>query len=249
MFYGGDILKSFFHAETEKYTKRLRHLMLIVTVPILAVCTFCTVNIVINLGEEISAMYLIIAGASVASGMLTAFIAAYFTDRMIRRHSKYTFFDFLPKGMVFSEYAGEFTRYGERIILRKLYYIPFEALTSVSRNPKVAPHNIEFKGEIRGYLFETDRLGYHIFEDGELVFDSFELNFGLYETLSSVTVKDRFGNTKLLEKTVNYYWERFKNAPKKKPFNIADYVTTVKKRRPKTSNPLLEAPSYNRDWK
>lgn len=217
--------------------------------PIFALCTFCTVNIVINLGEEISAMYLIIAGASVVVGMLTAFIGAYFTDRLIRRHSKYTYFDFLPKGMVFSEYAGEFTRYGKRVILRRLYYIPFETLLGVSRNPKVAPHDIEFKGEARCYIFETDRLGYHIYEDGEPVFDSLELNFGLYETLDKVTVKDRFGNTKMLEKAVNYHWERFKNAPKKKAFNIADYVKAVKKRRPKTSNPALEAPSYTRDWK
>lgn len=223
--------------------------MLIVTMPILAVCTFCTVNIVINLGEEISVMYLIIAGASVLFGMIVAFAGAYFTDKLIRRHSRYTFFDFLPKGMVFSEYAGEFNHWGKRVILRKLYYIPFETLISVSRNPKIAPHDIEFKGEIRGYFFETDRLGYHIFEDGELVFDSLELNFGLYESLKSVTVKDRFGNTKRLEKTVNYFWDKFKNAPKKKQFNIADYVTTVKKRRPKTSNPILEAPSYSRDWK
>ncbi|MCH5205042.1 MAG: hypothetical protein J1F03_09840 [Oscillospiraceae bacterium] len=223
--------------------------MLIVTVPILAVCTFCTVNIMLNIGREISVMYLIISGVSVLLGMTVAFTAAYFTDKISRRHSKYTYFDFLPKGMVFSEYAGEFARYGKKVILRKLYYIPFETLESVSRNPKIAPHDIEFKGEIRGYFFETNRLGYHIFEDGEIVFDNIELNFGRYDELKSVTVKDRFGNTKRLEKAVNYHWNNFKNAPKKKPFNIADYVTTVKKRRPKTSNPMLEAPSYSRDWK
>lgn len=223
--------------------------MLVVSVPILALCTFCTVNIMINFGREIAVMYLIIAGASVFAGMVFSFAAAYFTDKMIRRHSKYTFFDFLPKGMVFSEYAGEFTRYGKRKILRRLYYIPFETLKSISRDPKTAPHNIEFKGEIRGYFLETKRLGYHIFEDGELVFDTFVLNFGYYEKLSSVTVKDRFGNTKRLEKAAEYFHNKFKNAPKKKPFDIADYVSTVKKRKPKTSNPALEAPSYSREWK
>ena len=223
--------------------------MLIVTVPIFAICTFCTVNIVINIQREIAVLYLIVAGACVAFGMIFAFAAAYITDKQIRRHSRYTFFDFLPKGMIFSEYAGEFTRYGKQVILRRLYYIPFETLTSVSRNPKVAPHNIEFKGEIRGYLFETNRLGYHIFEDGELVFDSMELNFGHFEKLSSVTVKDRFGNTKRLEHSVNYFWNKFKEAPKKKPFDISDYVSVAKKRKPKTSNPALEAPSYSRDWR
>lgn len=223
--------------------------MLIIIVPILAICTFCTVNIMINIGSEIVVMYLIIAGASVAFGIIFAFAAAYFTDKIIRRHNKYTFFDFLPKGMVFSEYAGEFTRYGKRIILRRLCYIPFETLESISRDPKVAPFDIEFKGEIREYLFETNRLGYHIYEDGELVFDSLELNYGLFEKLSSVTVKDRFGNTRRLEKAADYFWNRYKNAPKKKLFDIADYVSVVKRRKPKTSNPALEAPSYNRNWK
>ena len=221
--------------------------MLIVTVPILAICTFCTVNIIINFGREIAAMFLIIAGVCVAFGIIFAFAAAYFTDKKIRRHSRFTYFDFLPKGMIFSEYAGEFTRYGKRIILRRLCYIPFETFESVSRNPN-APHDISFKGEIREYLCDSKRLGYHIFEDGELVFDSFELNFGHFEKLSALTVKDRFGNTRRLEKAVNYYLKRYKNAPKKKPFDIKDYVAVAKKRKPKTSNPALELPSYNRKW-
>ena len=244
----GDYMKSYFHAETEKYSKLFRHIMLIVTVPVFSLCAFCTANIILNIGRDTAVMYFLIAAGSIMAGLITAFVSAYFTDKLTRRHNKYTYFDILPKGMVFSEYAGEFTRYGKKVILRNLYYIPFEKLESVSRNPKVAPHNIEFKGEIRGYFFDSNRLGYHIYEDGELVFDTFELNFGLYETLKSVIVKDRFGNTKRLEKTAEYFHNKYKNTPKKKPFDIADYVSTVKKQKPKTSNPALEKPSYNRKW-
>ena len=38
-------------------------------------------------------------------------------------------------------------------------------------------------------------------------------------------------------------------SPRYRIFNIADFITKKTKKRPTTSNPLLEAPSYNRNWK
>ena len=40
--------KYFFHADTSKYGERLRHLLIIVNVPIIALCVFCTIQIVLN---------------------------------------------------------------------------------------------------------------------------------------------------------------------------------------------------------
>lgn len=241
-------MKYFFHAETDKYSRRLKHMMLLVSMSVFAVCAFCTINIVLHFGSEIVYLLLAVIGGFILLGMIFAFSAVYFTDKYTRRHNKYTYFDFLPKGMIFSEYAGEFTRYGEKIILRRLYYIPFASLTSVSRDPKAAPHNLTFSGEIRAYFQESDRLGYHIGEDGNLEFDSAELNSRLYEVLPALVVRDRFGNTKKLEKSVNFYLEQFKNTPEKKPFNISDYVSVQKRTKLHTSNPALEAPSFSRKW-
>lgn len=244
-------MKYFFHAEIAKYTARLRHMMILAAMSVFAVCTFCTVNIVLNFGSDIVYLLLVVIGGLVLLGMIFAFSAVYITEKRKRRHSKYTYFDFLPKGMVFSEYAGEFVRFGDRIILRRLYYIPFDKLTAVSRDPKTAPHNLTFTGEIREYFQETDRLGYHVSEDGNLEFDSAELNTRLFEVIPTLVIKDRFGNTKKLEKSVNFYWEQFKNTPEKKPFNISDYVSVQKRKKLHTSNPALEEPSvsYNRNWK
>lgn len=244
-------MKYFFHAEIAKYTERLRHAMILVSMSVFAVCTFCTVNIVLNFGSDIVYLLLAVIGGVVLLGMIFAFSAVYITEKQKRRHSKYTYFDFLPKGMVFSEYAGEYVHFGERVILRRLYYIPFEKLETVSRDPKTAPHNLSFTGEIRCYFQESGRLGYHVSEDGNLEFDSAELNERLFEKRTSLLIKDRFGNTKKLEKSVNFYLEQFKNAPEKKPFNISDYVPVQKRRKLHTSNPALEKPSesYNRNWK
>lgn len=244
-------MKYFFHAETARYTERLKHMMILTVLSIFAVCIFCTVNIVLNFGSDIVYLLLGVIGGLVILGMIFAFSAVYITEKYKKRHSKYTYFDFLPKGMVFSEYAGEYVHFGARVILRRLYYIPFDKLESVSRDPKTAPHNLTFKGEIRCYCQESDRLGYHISEDGNLEFDSAELNERLFEEMPVLVIRERFGNTKKLEKSVNYYLEQFKNTPEKKPFNISDYVSVQKRRKLHTSNPALEEPSvsFSRNWK
>ncbi|MBP1563575.1 MAG: hypothetical protein J6C38_07645 [Oscillospiraceae bacterium] len=244
-------MKYFFHAETARYTERLKHMMILTVLSIFAVCIFCTVNIVLNFGSDIVYLLLGVIGGLVLLGMIFAFSAVYITEKYKKRHSKYTYFDFLPKGMVFSEYAGEYVHFGARVIMRRLYYIPFDKLESVSRDPKTAPHNLTFKGEIRCYCQESDRLGYHISEDGNLEFDSSELNERLFEEMPVLVIRERFGNTKKLEKSVNYYLEQFKNTPEKKPFNISDYVSVQKRRKLHTSNPALEEPSvsFSRNWK
>lgn len=239
----------FFHADTSKYGERLRRLLIIVNGPIIALCVFCTIQIVLNYRSEIAVMLLAVIGGSVLLGMIFAFSAVYVAEKYKRRHARYTFFDFLPCGMVFSEYAGEYMSWGDRTILRRLYFIPFETLESVSRDPIKSPHDITFKGEMRLYFFESGRLGYHVAEDGSIEFDTDILNAGMFETVREVTVKNRFGNTKRLERSVLYYLEQYKNIPEKKPFVLSDFVAVRRKPKPTTSNPALEAPSYNRDWK
>lgn len=241
--------KYFFHADTSKYGERLRHLLIIVNVPLIALCVFCTIQIVLNYRSEIAVLLLAVIAGCVLFGMIFTFSAVYITEKYKRRHSRYTFFDFLPCGMVFSEYAGEYVHWGERVILRRLYFIPFRTLESVSRDPKKTPHNITFKGEIRSYFQEDSRLGYHVNEDGDIEFDTEMLNSEMFENIGEITVINRFGNTKRLEKTALCYLEKYKNTPEKKPFVLSDFVSVRHKRKPTTSNPALEAPSYNRDWK
>ena len=239
----------YFHADTKVYSDALRHALTVVIIPLLAICIFCTVNIVLYYSAGFAKLLMFIIAGSVLFGMIFTFSAVYIVEKKKRRHARFTFFDILPQGMVFSEYAGEFIRYGERIILRRLYYIPFAGFESVSRDPKKTPRELTVKGDIRRFCFESGRLGYHIGENNEMVFDTAILNMGMYEQLGEVTVKKRFGNTKPLEAAILYYKEKFDNAPEKKPFNISDYVAVRRKPKPKTSNPALEAPSFSRNWK
>ena len=241
--------RCYFHADTKIYSDALRHTLTVVIIPLLAICIFCTVNLVLHYNSGFAKLLIIIIAGSVLFGMIFTFSSVYIVDKKKRRHARFTFFDILPQGMVYSEYAGEFVRYGELVILRRLYYIPFAGFESVSRDPKKTPRELTVKGNIRGFFFESDRLGYHIGESGEMIFDTAILNIGMHDELSEVTVKKRFGNTKALEAAILFYKEKFDNAPEKKPFNISDYVAVRRKPKPKTSNPALEAPSFNRNWK
>lgn len=241
-------MRSYFHADVTDFSRALRHALTVVVIPLMAVCVFCTVNVVLHYSSSLTRLLLAIVAGSVLFGMIFTFAAVYIIDKKKRRHARFTFFDILPQGMIFSEYAGEFVRYGDRIILRTLCYLPFADFESVSRDPKKAPHELTIKGRIRRYFFESDRLGYHISEDGHPMFDSAILNISLYEEVPTITIKRRFGNTKRLEAAILFYKDRFDNLPEKKPFNISDYVPKIRKRRPRTSNPALEAPSFERKW-
>lgn len=244
-------MKYFFHADTDKYRRRLKSMMTIVFMPLFAVCVFCTVNLVLNLRVDMDREFIILMLAVIAGtvfiGMTFAFTAAYFTEKLKRRHSRFTYFDILPDAMVYSVYAGEFVRYGERVIYRKLYFISFNGFESVSRNPKTAPDSVTIKGEIREFLLPDRHLGYHV-ENGATSFNHPELNERGFTLRGALEVNGRLGSTKRLERSINYYFERYKNKPEKKPFNIAEHISRKKKTTPRTSNPALDAPHYDRKW-
>ncbi len=238
----------YFHAEVGDYSRKLRRAITVVITPILTMCVFCAVIIFLNLSSDFLRLLLWVIAFGVLTGMIFAFIAVYVTDKYKRRHSRYTFFDILPSGLIYSEYAGEFTRYGKRVILRRLYYIPFKSLESVSRDPKVSPRRLVIKGEVREYFHETDRLGYHIAENGELIFDTLILNTNYFKIKNTLTIKGHLGNTRRIEHAVLYYWEEFKKIPERRPFDITKAIAVRKRKKLTTSNPKLEAPSYSRKW-
>ena len=243
----------FFHADTTKYRRRLKGTAIIVLVPLFGVCVFCAVNILLNLSAGISSgmvrlMALVIV-ICVLAGMIVMFSAALLAKKYTARHSRYTYLDILPDGFVFSLYAGEFRNWGDQVILRRLYFVPFSGIEEISRDPKSSPCSLTVKGKVRCYFQESDRLGYHVDEDGHTLFDSPELNERGFETADKLEISGWFGSTKEFQASLEHYLEQFRAIPEKKPFNIAEHITRRRKKRPTTSNPLLEAPSYDRNWK
>lgn len=243
----------FFHADTTKYRRRLKATAITVLVPLFGVCVFCAVNILLNLSSGVGrGIVSLLAGVIVgccAVGLITVFLAVYFANKYTARHNRFTYLDILPDGFVFSLYAGEYRRYSRQVIQRKLYFVPFSGLEEISRDPKNSPCTLTVKGEVRYYLCESGRLGYHVDEENHMQFDSPELNERGFERLDKLEISGWFGSTKRIEKSLRYFLEEYRAIPEKKPFNIADFVTKKRQKRPTTSNPMLEAPSYDRSWK
>lgn len=246
-------MRYFFHADTARYRRRQKSAMITLLVPLSAVSVFCVVNIVLNFrpegGHEFTLFMLGVIAACAAVGMLGAFAAAYLTEKAVRRNSRYTYFDILPDGMIYSEYAGEYVWRGRCEVCRRLWYIPFAGFEGVQRDPKADPCSITLRGEIRGYSLPSRFLGYHVDETGATVFDQAELNQYGYEKTSALVIRGRLGSTKGLERAINHYSEEFRNRPAKKPFDISKHITRRAAKRPHTSNPALEAPSFERNWK
>ena len=245
-------MRNFFHADTTRYRRRLKSMVIIVLVPLFAACVFCVVNIFLSLKGEVDtefiALMLLICVGCVLTGMVFTFAAAYLTEKAVRRHSRFTYFDILPQGMVYSRYAGDCYYFGKREIYRRMYYIPFSGLEEISRDPKVNARAVTFKGEIRSFLLPSDHLGYHVDEVGATSFDNWELNTYGFDTLKTLEIRTDFGCTKHLAASAQHYLEQFRAIPEKKPFNIAEHIATKSKKRLRTSNPLLDAPSFSRKW-
>lgn len=242
----------FFHADTTKYRRRLKGTVITVVVPLFGICVFCTVNILLNYSSgaalSLRALMAAVIAGCVLVGTVTVFAAAYFTYKLIRRHSRFTYLDILPDGFVFSLYAGEYRRYSQQVILRKLYFVPFSGIKEIVRDGRNTPLSLTVTGEVRYYLCESDRLGYHVDEENHLQFDSAELNTRGFEKLDKLEISGWFGSTKRLERSLNYFLEEYRSIPEKKPFNISEHIPKKQKKRPVTSNPILEAPSYDRKW-
>lgn len=245
-------MRQYFHCDTTVYKRRFKAVVAALLTPLIAACVFCAANVIFNMrsdGDRGFAIFMVFAVVGcVALGMIICFAAAYVTDKKSRRHARYTYFDILPHGMVYSRYAGEHMLYGERTIYRRLCYIPFAQLTAVSRDGKQSPSSITLMGEIREYFFSSDNLGYHIGEDGDICFDNAELNERFFEKRQKLVISGDFGNTRQLERSIQHYLELFRNAPAKKQFNIADHIAARRKRTLHTSNALLDMPSFDRRW-
>ncbi len=245
-------MRDFFHCDTTIYKKRLKTVLSALLAPLIAVCVFCAANIIFNMrpdGDKGFAQLMIwIAVGCVAAGMIFCFAGSYIADRKCRLHARYTYFDILPKGMIYSRYAGQSHLYGERTVYRHLYYIPFSSLTEVLRDPKRSPFELTICGVAQQYFQPSDCLGYHIDEDGELQFDNPELMERHFEFRGKLVISHDFGRTKQLQRSIEHYLEQYKNAPQKKQFNIADHIAVKSKKPLRTSNPMLDAPSFDRKW-
>ena len=215
------VYKDFFHPDSNIYRKRVRTFLEYTVVPVVfaavffTVCLFLSFNNLMNNGLMLPAA-VIIAGVLLVFALIVR-IMLEIAENQVRTHSKYTYIEIGLKEVVVSLYAGSFTNFGEKTVLRKIFVIPLSDFHSaeVTNSEK-----IRIKGRIRSYTGNSDRLGYK-FKDGNFEFSEFFYQ-NQFETgfcvLEQAFIPRRFLNAENIAKSINFAKKRYDSLPPEKPY-------------------------------
>lgn len=239
-------MKGFFHFYPKRIQRRTGRVLVFTAVFCAEICIAAFFVLIFNFitarNSQVILQMLMIIGGVILTGMCVCFAMAELSHKKIRRSSRYTYVDIQDKAVVFSSYAGEYRVSGEKIIVRDLYYIPFEKLRRIE--PEKNGRGIILTGDIRHFCMNSDNLGYHV-KDGDIVFDREWLNIGGSEQAESVRIPAVFGNPERLSLSIREAYKKFIETPKPKPyvFREADFI-----RRRAKPRVMPEEFGYKRNW-
>lgn len=239
-------MRWFYHFSPVRLRKIARRTILITACFCAEICIAAFFVLFLNFltarNYDVILQMLIIICAAILAGMLICFGTAMAVWHMISRRSRYTYVDIQPKTVVYSSYAGEYRVSGELVIIRDIYYIPFESLKDVriEKNRR----GIILSGKIRHYCMNSENLGYHI-KDGEIIFDRMLLNESGFEDRENLRIPAVFGKPERLKKSLEEGRNRFEEIPAPKPyvFKEADFI-----RRRAKPRAMPEDFNYSRKW-
>jgi len=158
-------------------------------------------------------------------------------EHRVRVHSKYTYVEIGLKDVIVSLYAGSFTHWGRKTVLRRLVVIPLEEFESVrvSKNEQVL---VKAKSAaIRDYIANTDRLGY-FFKDGDFEFREYFFRERGFNAVQQVYIPRLFTDADEIAESILAAKERFDNLPSPKPYSFEE-MPFVKTRKMRSLNKRL----------
>lgn len=242
-------MQSYFHYNVRKDRRRLRSVLVLIIAPLFQACLLAMLTLIFSLSCVEETGGIILLGGTVCVCVLVGMLLCWgwyeLISCKIAANSRYTYFDILPKTLIYSRYSGSRIVNGRRCALRTLYAIPLKSLGEVTVSGAAKNKGtLEISGEIRRYLLDSEQLGYHIV-DGEAVFDRWWLEHGAFETIKRIKIPCIFGGVKRLSHEIETAKKRYDEIPPPRPhiFKEADYI----RRRPKP-RVMPENLSYNRKW-
>ncbi|MCL2637713.1 MAG: hypothetical protein FWD48_05015 [Oscillospiraceae bacterium] len=223
-------MHSFFHADTEKYIKRRKYILWLTLLPLFQASFIAALIVIVNFRafHEKGFHLIAVRGVGVAAlvGVLLFFAAYIFTEKLVKRGARYTYFEIAEKSLIFSRYDGDYISRGKRIVSRRLYVIPLSSLKKIGFSQK--KRRIYLEGEdFREYCDLSERLNYKL-SDGFPEFGSWWYNENGFKNISAVRIPKIFTETDM-EKIFSNIIEAkkyFSDAPKPKPYvhKEADFV-------------------------
>ncbi|MDR2558263.1 MAG: hypothetical protein LBC86_01775 [Oscillospiraceae bacterium] len=223
-------MRSFFHAETQKYAKRRKYILWLTLLPLFQASLIAALIVIVNFRAFHEKGYHLIAlrgiTAAGAAGTLVFFAVFIITELLIKRNARYTFFEIAEKAIIFSRYDGDYISRGKRVVSRKLYIIPLSAPTKTGYSEKKRRIYIENE-QIREYCDSSERLNYKLL-DGFPEFESWWYNQNGFKILPAIKIPETFAgtDTEKLCRSIAEAKRNFDNAPKPKPHvhKEADFV-------------------------
>lgn len=240
------MMNSFFHAYTKKYYLRRRYAMLLTAAPVAELSLFLIWAAFFNLRQMYESgalmLFAVWIGVAVAAAMILFIFYAEITEKKVRRHSKYTYFDIAQKVAVYSRYAGEYSHLGEKIIRRRLCVMRLGDFQQAYLDEK--KKHLILVGKIRVYEDESSNLGYHI-SDGDLVFDNWWYNETGFREIQMIRLPVDFEKPSRIARRLYLSKREFEKIPEKKPYVFVESEIVKKRRELKR---LKEEMRYERKW-
>ena len=240
----GGFMRSYFHFSPERIRRRTGKILIFSAVFCAELCVAAFFVLIFNFltarNYDVILRVTVVICAIILTGMLFCLCLSQLSRRKIRRSSRYTYVDIQQKAVIFSSYGGEYRTGGRKIIVRDLWYIPFEKLKGIEQTDKGTVIN----GEIRHFSMNSENLGYHI-KDGDVVFDREWLNTGGFEKVTSVRIPAVFGKKDGVYRALVENYRLYLETPKPRPyvFREADFI-----RRRAKPRVMPEDFGYSRKW-
>lgn len=239
-------MKRYFHFRTKDIQRKTASLLIFSAVLCAEICIASFFVLIFNFltarNQDVILRMLVVICGVILLGMVFCFGLWELSQKKIMRGSRYTYLDIQEKAAVLSIYGGEYRGVKGKVIVRDLYYIPFENLKGIEEDKN--GRGVVLTGKIRHYGMNSDFLGYHI-KDGDVLFDRQWLNIGGFDQISSVKIPFVFGNNKQVYKSVVEGYKKFLEIPRKGPyvFREADFI-----RRRAKPRVMPEEFGYRRNW-
>jgi len=205
-------VKCYFHADSNMYKRKAGTIIWYTAPPVFLAAVISGVCIWISY-ENLARSGLLIRAVITVCAVLFVFsvfarVLSELAETAARNDARYTYAEIGLYDVIISVYAGSYTMYGEKTVLRRLFVIPLSGLESVGADKK---HKITVKGgKIREYAGNTRRLGYY-FKNGVLKFKEPYYEENGFALITEAVIPARFGNPEKLIKRINAAKKNLKN--------------------------------------
>lgn len=240
-------MQNFFHADTSGYRTVCKKTSVALGAVLALPSLLCFMSLILQTRNWRSPDFVILrlAVPAVCAGVWLAITFLIFSvcETRARRIKRSTYFEIQKSAAVYSKYGGRIAA-DTGGTQRKLWIIPYEDLKLSMKNGRLT-----FRGRIKYYEGDSDRLGYHI-KRGKPEFDNWWLNANGFTEVAEVTLPPCFLKQKSIFRYCRIAQKRYILQCEKKnavPKTVTRPRTKMVYRQARRRT-FTELPTFDRKW-